>query len=1259
MEVKFQDKTLSFPDGTPKEDIQEVIRQRFPPSPKEEPKEKYKEEEEEEETIKDQIGVSIYQDGFDDADEVQEVMDEASPWEWDIDPAYRERMKGIEDEMKFYLDAPVEDPGFMDPTGWVGGFGGAATKIGWKALYGVIPNIVGDIAASRVETLEDVPTGVPLATTVAVDMLTGSFGNALKGVVRKMNYGHSFKSLQSFTDEIAQSAMKDKGFENIDDARAWARESTDVILEREGISYGELNARLRKAGPKQAAEDLAEEVRPDVIKKRKEFEAKWKKDAQENRKKLEEQQKAEAIENKKEDILSDTQRTPEEFDEYMDDIANQIATGKGSVEDSLTIDDLGRKRWEQSVGNLYRMNSADDVLKLHQKVARQNRETYNKAAGGVAGFENQGITDSKAWEVIESFKKETGLDIDPNDMLKGAKDFSGKLQDLASELTAWRHISNAMAEDLHMLGSKVTADTATDLEKLQFAEMANLFSEFKPLVEGAKTQIARATASGRIEADSAGINFRRWTEEDLLKDINKKIHVKKALDDLGDDYVVRLAKRYVKNNKDIKANIKLAQENKSVLDAIVEYSRASMLTSPLTILTNVLGNSLRPFNENLHDYLAVIGGKIANKEERMLLPEATARSKALGSALVDELIRKPVGGITGYFKGKTFVDVLSDIANLKPSKIEKAIESSGIVRQTKERGIAAANSKHLEETWLGKSINKVLRNTNPDDPNRIAKVLWGIFDEANSSQRLASYGLLKLTDNPFTRIGYEMELRGNVVRHLYQKGIKDPDAIEGLYSQVKRYRDLINDAQQKGNKNLNVSKQMNIKNKEEVKLIVELDSKAYESAKAAAWMDDSPTFKGMERWLNEHDNIASRILRLSVLPFTKTPINLTSYAVKNSPLAPISKRWRQAFKGDMGDVEQVKAYSQVIVGSLGALMIYQMYDNGILTPSYTQKEKETMYAADIPEHSIKIGDNKYIDGNRLDPFAINVFSIVDAIASIEKLEDNDDEAKWEQLLAVSLAVGTNVYDKTWMRSLGDLFNLATSWGSEEYKREALTRFFTGQASKFIPFSSGIRFASKVDDETYMETSDSWERLKQNMFLGDDIPARDIFGKPRVRETLMGLTTATPKIDSPARKALVDLGVYLRPMKGEIEGQELPTKEKQKLRACLAHPSVDFEGRLNKVVTSPGFNNKSLSDETRREIIKKVYREAKKDAKALYKSTNINVTVKATKQKQQQKLDVLLTPGEFDINTTNVRDLMFRRDRGKNVDNKLELQEDKE
>lgn len=1066
------------------------------------------------------------------------------------------------------------------------------TSNGVKALGGIIPDTLGSMAASG---LEDEHTVAAMGAHVAVDVVTGKF---LKSLAEVATSGKSIKSVDELYSSVATS-LENLG---VKDAQKVTKSEIEKLLKDNKITEADLVQRV-EATPTVKIDEEVTDASADG----------WANF-------IEQDLKEQAAKNIPETNMTHADTAPalERFTESKamrdEGIHTQVSSGR-----------------VHGAGNLSRMNTSNDVKRIIEEVAHDEAymAKYESEGGGYQSLES---VEEGADAIVKAVSKDLGLNLS-----SFAKNYVDDTKELAKRATAVRIITLKMAEEVDELAVRAELSTSTVLDQAKLIAAHTEFMNFKAYTEAGTSNIARGLSAHNINAEASSLSFLDMDARKFEWDTDSQIEAAKLVASAGGkDAVLKIAKE-IKGAKTQKAKLKLLNKNRTALQGVLDYARASMLTSPKTLSANLVGNVMRPAMDNMSDYgtaFLMMGRKTPNK---MTFGEAAHRSKVLSSRYLSELVVNPYNGLVAGVKGTSrsnFLGALTEImSGTGLRKAEARLENTGIIREYKEDMI------------IPKTIDaegQVIDSTE--------NIFQTVGRELGAFQRLASFGLMKLTDNPFTKMAYDTELSGILYREFRGKGLGHAEAIAEATKKadaVNQFRTHIDDAASKGETKAKFKLDSKLSKEEQaakLKELQDLDTRAKDYAKAVTWRDSS-SMDFLESFSGSSHPVAL-IAKITTMPFIKTPTNITSYALRHTPLAITSGRWWKAVRGHSGEVEQARAWAQAASGSIVLGSVMAMMDKGWITGSFNFREKAMMEKAGIPENSIKLGDTWY-SYNRIEPLGTMLGLAVNLRYSWEGMENEEDyETK---LFCAAGEIGSSIYGKSYLTSVGDILRLFDSSSDDGSSAEAWQRFTVNQASKFIPMSSAAKFV--VNDGTKYATDTALEGLAQRFGLGSDIVEHDgILGEEIIRpSTYVG--TKMLKDDAPiALKMMVHHNMNVGRWKPTINGVELKAKYREEIKSNLA--KIDARGEFEKLVQDENF--KQQSPEMQKIYLQGVLTQLRDNAKAMFMSDNPNLTEQAYALKNETIEGMFKE--EAVTNFNNTYDLLINRRQKQNKD-KLKIIED--
>lgn len=242
---------------------------------------------------------------------------------------------------------------------------------------------------------------------------------------------------------------------------------------------------------------------------------------------------------------------------------------------------------------------------------------------------------------------------------------------------------------------------------------------------------------------------------------------------------------------------------------------------------------------------------------------------------------------------------------------------------------------------------------------------------------------------------------------------------------------------------------------------------ATDEALQRTWQDNNTYTKavnGVRNSLNKV-NVKGYGLGDMVMPFVKTPANLTKSVVDFSPLGAINAAIKTSrFNKDISkgvatskqQREVVKAWSQVITGTLGMAIMTALADKGILIGGSDDDKDVRSFEQNIlgiKPYSIKIGDKTYTY-DWAQPLGTSTAMVTDTVKSLKNVDATED--KVAALLKGVQSGASVLLDQSFVSGIRNLFE-------EDNLINALIETGFNEGAKFTPqFFSQL---AQIQDDT--------------------------------------------------------------------------------------------------------------------------------------------------------------------------------------------------
>ena len=288
---------------------------------------------------------------------------------------------------------------------------------------------------------------------------------------------------------------------------------------------------------------------------------------------------------------------------------------------------------------------------------------------------------------------------------------------------------------------------------------------------------------------------------------------------------------------------------------------------------------------------------------------------------------------------------------------------------------------------------------------------------------------------------------------------------------------------------------------------------ATDEALQRTWQDNNSytrVVKSVRDGLNKL-NVKGYGLGDMVMPFVKTPANLTKAVVDFSPLGAINAAVKTSqFNKDIGkgtatakqQREVVKAWSQVITGSLGMAILTALANAGVLSGGSDEDKDVRSFEQNIlgiKPYSIKIGDKTYTY-DWAQPLGTSAAMVADTVKSLKNAKDT--EGKVAAILEGAQSGASVLLEQSFVSGIRNLFE-------EDNLINALIETGFNETSKFTPqFLSQL---AQIQDDT-ARTSYVYNNIPQTAL--NKVKAKI----PGLRETL------EPSVDVLGREVKTDNSV---------------------------------------------------------------------------------------------------------------------------------------
>lgn len=239
-----------------------------------------------------------------------------------------------------------------------------------------------------------------------------------------------------------------------------------------------------------------------------------------------------------------------------------------------------------------------------------------------------------------------------------------------------------------------------------------------------------------------------------------------------------------------------------------------------------------------------------------------------------------------------------------------------------------------------------------------------------------------------------------------------------------------------------------------------------------------------------------------ILPFVRTPANVTRYTFERTPFAPLVSQWRADLAA--GGARADLALARMSTGTAIMMTAMDMASNGQISGAGPSGDdvtvRESLVRSGWQPYSVKVGDRWY-SYNRTDPFGTTMGLAASIVESVQKGElDEDDVDEWQEVMAMSIAAASQVViNKTYLEGLSNFVETMSDPGrySERYVEDLV--------ASFLPAAALMYSMKNIHDPYQRDPSTPYEAIQARIAgLSDSLPPRrNLWGEPISTESGLG------------------------------------------------------------------------------------------------------------------------------------------------------------
>lgn len=239
-----------------------------------------------------------------------------------------------------------------------------------------------------------------------------------------------------------------------------------------------------------------------------------------------------------------------------------------------------------------------------------------------------------------------------------------------------------------------------------------------------------------------------------------------------------------------------------------------------------------------------------------------------------------------------------------------------------------------------------------------------------------------------------------------------------------------------------------------------------------------------------------------IVPFIKTPANITARALERSPLG-VLKLGYQIARG-AGQEEISKTAGQTMVGSLisGAVALEAARGNVTGAPPRDPAQRDKFYREGKMPFSVRVGDKWYSYARR-EPLSLMFGGIAQTVQSMKEAGGKPDGNVVGPIIS---SIPQYLLNQTFLSGLRDFFDATTD--PERYGENFLKR----QAGAILPYSAFMRLIAQNADPVVRQKNTVGESIRAAVpGLSDKLlPQRTAFGEPSKRPNDAFSILVTPR-----------------------------------------------------------------------------------------------------------------------------------------------------
>lgn len=634
--------------------------------------------------------------------------------------------------------------------------------------------------------------------------------------------------------------------------------------------------------------------------------------------------------------------------------------------------------------------------------------------------------------------------------------------------------------------------------------------------------------------------------------------LKKLTSDLNVDNIDNIAQIIAENadgNLLDVLNIARVSKFDRITDAIMYIRLSGLLSSPKSLAVNTLGGALQTAKESVVDYIAAGVGLVNNGTRGVL------NNFGLKLKIADDKISFGEANIKAVAKVEAALDffsgILPFIKNIKKEGLTEARDILATKVAKNEAVKTYVNEGFVQDASVG-AINTInpVKNFFVNPRNEYEKGLKSVIDVIGTTVGIPLEAM-KATDQLIYGVQFRSEIYGLAYRQAHKELKSNTITKQQLAGRIEELKanptdDMINKAYEESKK---VTFQQDLRRLNE------------DGVATAGVIGDAAASINMFRE-------KSPVIGKTIVPFVKTPTNLTIETLESTPLALVpgltrsKEEWLNIMK--QGGEEADRLVAKMIIGSSiigygmslyseGRLTADNGFGKGIFSTDEEDKAKgiTSKTKTGVKGYSLKIGDKYYnvaresVIGTFLQVGAQYQYAL-DKGASTKEY----DQAVWGALLAGGKVLG----DKTFVQGFVELNKAMTD--SSRNDNGPFQKYAANQLSTLVPLGGLQRDINNLVSPELKEFHGLFDRMKSKTLTMKN-------GLYNKRDAITGevLTNQDFSMFNPFEKSLESasglvneldrIGYVVKTMPKNINGVQLDGLEYDNIQKYVTQGSSDF------------------------------------------------------------------------------------------------------